>query len=176
MIKKALLAGLESGVIAGEELYNLDDQGLFTLTRQRAHPLFRLVDSVRNGRLFVVAAEIPFDQEAHGKLRKLTGRSCLEESLAAELSSLFGKRLEGNELIIDLPEPVSFESGLFVTDEDCFFSTGSSVFRDGFLDAFVKSLRIIRVFVDPRHEEYLKNQHERILHTTEKWVKLYRGS
>ena len=176
MVKKALLGGLESGLIAGEELYNLDDQGLFTLTGQRPHPLFGLVDSVRNGRLFAAAAEIPFDQTAHGKLLDLGGRSGMEESLAAELSPVLGKGLKGSELIIDLPEPVSFESGLFVTDEQCFFSGASSVFRNGILEAFVRSLRIIRVFVDPRFEEDLKNNHEGILHTTKKWVKLYTGS
>jgi len=176
MIKKALLAGLESGLIAGEELYNLDDQGLFTLTGRLAHPLFSLVDAVRNGRLFTSAIEIPFDGEAHGKLLNLALRSRLEENLAEELSSVLGKPLTGNELIIDLPEPISFESGLFVTDENCYFSAGSSVFRGGLVDAFVKSLRIIRIFVDPRNEEDLKIHHERILQSTQKWVKLYTGS
>ena len=187
MVKKALLGGLESGLIIGEELYNLDDQGLFTLTGQRAHPLFGLVESVRNGRLFTAAAEIPFDEKTHGKLLNLAGRSRMEESLAAELSPILGHGLGANELIIDLPEPVSFESGLFITDENCFFSAASSVFGSSAsgstvltekspLDAFVKSLRIIRVFVDPRYEENLKNRHEGILHTTQKWVKLYSGS
>ena len=173
MVKKALLAGLQSGAIAAGELYNLDDQGLFALAAQRAHPLFSLVESVRNGKLFAAAVEIPFDQNAHGKLLNLNERSGLEESFAAELSPVLGKSLGGNELIIDLPEPVSFESGLFVTDEQRFFSAASSVFDS---DAFVKSLRIIRVFVNPRHEQNLKKLHKNILHTTEKWVKLYKGS
>ena len=190
MVKKALLGGLESGVITGEELYNLDDQGLFTLVGQRAHPLFSLVDSVRNGRLFAAAAEIPFEEKAHGKLLAIAERSRMEESLAAELSALLGNSLGADALILDLPEPVSFESGLFVTDENCFFSASSSVFKGGFLgtstgrsnaegasplSAFVKSLRIIRVFVDPRYEGNLKNHHEGILNITQKWLKLYSG-
>ncbi|MCL2231687.1 MAG: HD domain-containing protein [Treponema sp.] len=176
MVKKALLGGLESGAVSAGELYNLDDQGLFALAARRAHPLFHLVESVRNGRLFAVAAEIPFDGNAHGTLLDLTERPRLEESLAAELSPLFGKTLGAGELIIDLPEPVSFESGLFITDERCFFAAGSTVFRGGPLDAFVKALRTIRVFIDPRYEEYLQNCPDGILHTTEKWVKLYKGS
>jgi len=175
MVKKALLGGLESGVVTAEELYNLDDQGLFILTKERAHPLFRLVDSVRNGRLFAAAVEIPFDENAHRKLLSIAERSRMEESLAAELSSLLGKDLGADDLILDLPEPVSFESGLFVTDENCFFSASSSVFRKGLLDAFVKSLRIIRVFVDPRYEGNLKTCYEGILHTTQKWLKIYTG-
>ena len=176
MVKKALLGGLESGVIKGEELYNLDDQGLFSLAGERAHPLFGLVDSVRNGRLFIAAAEIPFDENAHGKLLSLEGRARMEESLAAELSSLLGKNLGGDALIIDIPEPVSFESGLFVTDENCFFSESSSAFKSSLVDAFVKSLRIIRVFIDPRYEEEVKPLREEILHIAGKWVHLYTGS
>ena len=176
MVKKALLAGLEANVIAATELYNLDDQGLFALAAQRSHPLFSLVSAVRNGRLFIAAAELPFDETAHGKLLALAERSRLEENLAAELSPLLGKELGGNEIIIDLPEPVSFESGLFVTDENCFFSAGGSVFRKGLLDALVGSLRIIRVFIDPRHEENLKKHTGGILHTVKKWIKSYTGS
>jgi len=176
MIKKALLGGLESGVIAGGDLYNLDDQGLFALMRQRSHPLFGMADAVKNSRLFAAAAEIPFDEKAHGRLLDLSARSRMEESLAAELSPLLGKRLGGNDIIIDLPEPISFESGLFVADENCFFSAGSSVFKDGLLSAFAGSLRIVRIFIDPRYEEDLKNRHEGILQATQKLLKLYTGS
>ena len=171
MVKKALLWGLESGLIKGEELYNLDDEGLFVLARQKKHPLFAMVDSVRNGRLFFAAAEIPFDENAHGKLLSLHDRSRMEENLAEEFSSLAGKNLGANELIIDLPEPVSFESGLFVTDENTFFSASSSVFRGGMLEAFVRSLRIIRIFVDSRHEEDLRPHRKDILNITQKWFK-----
>jgi len=172
MVKKALLGGLKSGVIAAEELYNLDDQGLFTLAAGRNHPLFGLLDSVRNGRLFATAAEIPFDEKAHGKLLALDERSLLEESLAAELYSVFGKNFGKDALIIDLPEPVSFESGLYVTDENCLFSASSSALNGAVLDSFVKSLRIIRLFVDPQYVEDLGTRHERILNITRKWLQL----
>ncbi|MCL2379986.1 MAG: HD domain-containing protein [Treponema sp.] len=172
MIKKALAGGLQSRAIAAQELYGLDDQGLFALVRQRDCPLFGLAESVESGKLFAAAVEIPFEQTAHGKLLEFDKRSQLEEELAAELSPILGRSLEGNGLIIDLPEPVSFESGLFVTDEAREFSAGSSVFGGSALDAFVKSLRIIRVFVDPRHEENLRIHHESILRTTQKWLTL----
>ena len=176
MVKKALLAGLEAGLITGEELYNLDDQGLFALTEQRAHPLFSLVNSVRNGPLFPLAAEILFDQNVHGELFALSARSRMEESLAAELSSVLGKPLGGEELIIDLPEPISFESGLFVRDENCYFSESSSAFKSSLINAFVNSLRVIRVFLHPRFEADIKHFHEDILQITRKWIYLYTGS
>jgi hypothetical protein len=172
MVKKALLAGLESGIITGNELYNLDDQGLFTLTVQRNHPLFSLVSSVRSGRLFSIAAEIPFDGETHGKLLDLSGRSRMEESLAAEYSAFLKKPLGGNAIIIDLPEPISFESGLFVTDENCFFSEGSSAFKSSLVDAFVNSLRTIRVFIDPFYDEEIRYLRKEILQITKKWLHL----
>ena len=170
MVKKAILGGLESGLIAGEELYNLDDQELFALAGTRKHPLFPLVDSVRNGRLFVIAGEIPFDENTHSKLLAIKDRSSMEEGLAAELSPFLGETLGGNELIIDLPEPVSFESELYITDEECFFTAGSSVFKNGFLEALTRSLRIIRVFVNPRYDDKIKLSREGILQISKKWL------
>jgi len=170
MVKKALLGALESGIVSAEELYNLDDQGLFTLAGERDYPLFALVDSVRNGRLFSTAAEIPFEENAHQKLLNLSERLLMEKGLAGELSAFLGKPLEGDALIIDLPEPVSFECGLFVTDENCFFSEGSSAFKSSLVDAFVKSLRIIRVFINPVFEEKIKLYREDILQITQKWL------
>ena len=174
MVKKTLLSALDSGNIAGEELYNLDDEGLFALVKKRDCPLFSLLDSVRNGKLYVTAAEIPFTEDAHKPFFALSGRSAMEESLAAELSPLFGEKLKGSEIIIDLPEPVNFESGLFVTDENCFFSDSGSAFKSGLIEAFVKSLRIIRVFMDSRHEEKIKILKAEILHITRKWLQLYK--
>ena len=175
MVKKALLWGLESGRIKGEELYNLDDQGLFTLAEEKLSLLFPLVDSVKNGRLFITAAEIPFDENLHGGLLALSLRSSMEEDLAKHLSSVLGLSLDANSIIIDIPEPVNFESNLFVTDENCFFPASSSAFRGGLVDAFVKSLRIIRIFIDPRFEEKLLKTGEGILNIAQKWLQLYKG-
>ena len=170
MVKKALLGGLESGAVAAEELYNLDDQGLFTLAAQRNYPLFSLLESVRNGRLFSIAAEIPFDESVHKALFSLSARSRLEEDLAAEFSSVLGEALAPCSLVIDLPEPITFDSGLFVVDENCVFGAGTSVFRENFVDSLVKSLRIIRVFIDADYGEKIKLNRERILKISQKWL------
>jgi HD superfamily phosphohydrolase len=170
MVKKAILEGLESGHITGEELYDLDDQGLFALAEKLDRPLFTLVDSVRSGRLFTVAAEIPFDENAYEKLLFLHERSHMEESLAAEYSSLLKKPLGAGAIIIDLPEQVSFECGLYVADENCFFPDSTSAFKSGLLDALVKSLRIIRIFVAPDYEDEIKTLREEILQITQKWL------
>jgi HD superfamily phosphohydrolase len=176
MVKKALLGGLQSGVIAGEELYNLDDQGLFSLVAKRDHPLFGLVDSVKNGRLFSLAAEVPFDEKDHGKLLCLSDRSLMEESLAADFSGILGGSLKGDALVVDIPEPVTFECALFIHDENCFFPDSTSAFKSSLINTLVKSLRIIRIFVEPSYEEKIKSNKKKILQIIEKWLQLLGGS
>jgi HD superfamily phosphohydrolase len=147
MIKKALLEGIEKGIIAGEELYNLDDQSLFFLLREKK-PESALAQAVWNGKLYSVAAEIPFNQANHAGLKEIAKRSLYEEQLAGEFRRA-GVPLGDNDLIIDVPEPVSFETGLFVLDEKRSFADSSSAFKTTTLDSFVKTLYTIRVFINP---------------------------
>jgi HD superfamily phosphohydrolase len=169
MIKKALLAGLRDGIIAGEELYGLDDQGLFRLMEEKKHPLFALAADVKNGTLFTEAASFPFDEKKHAALLDIGNRFRHEEALAAELSriSTGGKRVDKDDVIIDVPEPVSLESALYVRDENCFFGQSSSVFRENRAEIFVKSLRIVRIFTSGGIKAS-----ERILQNTGKWLQL----
>jgi len=146
MIKKALLEGLESKVIAGEELYGLDDQGLFTLLREKTGNT--LAEAVWKGNFYTVAAEIPFIEADHACLRDINRRSRYEEQLAEEFRRA-GIPLRGDDLIIDVPETVSFETGLFVLDEQCGFAESSSAFKTEILDSFVNTLYTIRIFVNP---------------------------
>jgi hypothetical protein len=158
MIKKALLVGLESKAIAGEELYDLDDQGLFALLRGKpgrsgasagaCSLASALAEAVREGRLYAVAAEIPFIEAEHACLRDIGGRSRYEEQLAGEFRRM-GVPLDSGDLIIDIPELVSFETGLFVSDEHCGFSESSSAFKTETLNSFVNTLYTIRIFINP---------------------------
>jgi HD superfamily phosphohydrolase len=179
MIKKALLLSLEAGLIAGEELYDLDDQGLFTLLRNRsprsgaAETAVSLAEAVQEGRLYGTAAEFSFVESDHLRLRDIKNRSRYEENLAGELREA-GIPLGPGALIIDVPEPVSFETGLYVNDEDCFFGESSSAFRLETVNSFVKSLYVVRIFVDPAHEGAVKScpaLHD-ILHIRKKWLNL----
>ncbi|GHV83651.1 phosphohydrolase [Spirochaetia bacterium] len=157
MIKKALFAGLKDGVITPQELYNLDDQELFHCLSAREHPLFKLGSYVRQGRLYAMAAEFPFDDSRHGALSDLEKRSELEIDLAKELSSAAGKSFCPNDIIIDVPESFSFETGLFVRDENCYFCDSSSFFKTDEVGAFAKTLRIVRVFVDQAYKPIVKS-------------------
>jgi HD superfamily phosphohydrolase len=166
MIKKALLAGLRDKIIAGEDLYGLDDQSLFKLMEEKKHPLFRLAGDVKNGTLYVEAAAFPFDEAEHRNLLDIGSRYLYEEALAAETARRTGKALDGG-LIIDLPEPVSLESDLYVRDESCTFSQSSSAFSESTVKAFVKSLRVVRIFSPVKAKIP-----DGVLHNCEKWLHL----
>jgi hypothetical protein len=182
MIKKVVLAGLADGTIAREELYDLDDQGLFSLLSSRSHPLFSLALCVREGQYYPAVAEFPFDKTLHEELRNIEHRSRYEQALAAEFSEALGKTIRPSELIIDVPEPVSFETGLSVIGEGGFpedsppggLYDNSGVFTDQTIEGFIRSLRIIRIFVDPVHEIPLKSSKwlPEILHIKKKWLHL----
>jgi hypothetical protein len=195
MIKKALLGSLEQGLISGEELYDLDDQSLFALMESRsgacggltgsktagktgsktgAGKLLALARKVRDGRLYLEAAALPFDEGRHQPLLKIENRSQYEKALADTLSGSLGKSIPADDLIIDVPEPISFETGLFVVDEEKFFSESSSAFKAEMVDALVKSLHIIRIFIDPIHELDVQSLQtlQGILHKTQNWLHL----
>ena len=168
MVKKAVLLSMGTGLLDPGELYNLDDQGFFSLMEKKKPPL-PLLESVRNGRLYVPAAEFPFDENLHKKLLSIRDRLETEESLASAVSADLGIAILPENLIIDVPEPVSFESGLFVDDEGCFFPESSSTFKREMVGALVKSLRIIRIFIDPQLSPFCG---QRILQITQKWLQL----
>jgi hypothetical protein len=188
MIKKVLLAGLADGTILREELYDLDDQGLFSLLSSRSHPLFPLALLVREGQYYPAVAEFPFDKVLHGDLQDIGNRFRYEQALAGELSEALGKTISPAELIIDVPEPVSFETGLRLVDDAAAPGDAAApenpgagrlcgnpgVFTAQTIEGFIKSLRIIRIFVSPLHEIPLKSNKGlyEILHIKKKWLHL----
>jgi len=145
MIKKALLEALEQQIISAEELYNLDDQGLFTLmaSKQRDFPAFSLALRVKEGNFYAESAFFYYNEEKHLGIKN---RRAQEAALAEEIGRFTGKSLDSGSIIIDVPEPVSFETDLFVRDENCSFGESSSAFKKSTVEAFVKSLRTIRIF------------------------------
>ena len=145
MIKKALLAGLERECICAEELYNLDDQGLFSLmaAKEKELPVFSLARRVKEGKLYTESASFFYNEQYTKDISK---RKTQETALTEEINKVSGKKLNADSIIIDIPEPVSFETDLFVRDENCNFSESSSVFKRSAVEAFVQSLRKLRIF------------------------------
>ena len=131
----------------------LDDQSLYLLLREKTGS--PLVESVWNGKFYTAAAEIPFNEKKHAGLRDIGKRLLHEKQLSGELRSL-GIAIDHNDVIIDVPEKISFETGLYVHDEKRYFAESSSAFRTETLDSFVKTLYTIRIFVNPDFHEIIE--------------------
>ncbi|MBL8968762.1 MAG: phosphohydrolase, partial [Spirochaetaceae bacterium] len=153
MVKKSVLLGLREGVLRPEELYGLDDAGFFALLLSRDFPPLALAEEVARGRPYSLALDIAYDpgDPRHRGLLDLEARLRLEEELARRASAGPGPRLGPLDLVVDLPEPVSFESDLPVVGEGplgCLpFSESSTVFSPAVVSGFVRALRRVRVFV-----------------------------
>jgi HD superfamily phosphohydrolase len=157
MVKKSLIKGLNSGQITREDLYDLDDSSLFTLLEQKIHSdnETTLVKSVREGKIYATAAEISPEKAGFQAIRDIKDRAKFEETLAEKLRP-FGFEIKGDDIIIDIPEPVSFETGLYVTDEECSFGGSSSAFKPETVNAFIETLYTVRVFINQKYKEKIK--------------------
>jgi len=153
MVKKALIKGLESGKLVNEDLYGLEDTSLFTLLEQKMSG--SLVNSIREGRIFFTAAEFSHETVDLKVVSELKNRALYEENLAKKLRDA-GMKISGEDIIIDIPEPVSFETGLFVFDEERNFSDSSSAFRQETINAFIKTLYTIRIYINQKFKETIK--------------------
>ena len=153
MVKKALINGLESGKLKGEDLYNLDDMSLFTLLEQKIGG--SLVESVRDSRVFTTAAEISTGQVNIKGVKAIGNRAQFEDQLAGKLQKA-GLDIRGEDLIIDIPEPVSFETGLYISDEKVNFGASSSAFKEDTVNAFINTLYTVRIFINQKFAESLK--------------------
>jgi uncharacterized protein len=154
MIKKAVFLALEAGVLAPEELYGLDDEGFYAKLRSIDFAPFALAGSVFDGRVYDCVLDCAFDEgdERHRSVLGLAARLRLEESLASEsgLGSL--------DVVIDIPERISFETDLPVLREAGSaagvagrrvavpFSRSPTVFSPPVVAGFATSLRRLRVF------------------------------
>lgn len=148
MMKKAVSAGLKDGTLMPEELYCTDDNGLFALLEPSKNPAFSLAGMIREGRLYATAARTAFDEKHHAGLENFEYRNRLEERLAARLSRESGRVIPELSVIIDVPERTVFETNLFVRDEDLVFGESSSFFKAEAVAGFVRTLRIVRLFIE----------------------------
>jgi len=161
MLKKALINGLETEQITGEDLYDLDDYSLFSLLEEKINnssPIngAKLVEYVREGNIYVTADEISPKKTDFQAFRNFKDRAKFEEKLAEELRGDGFEKIKGEDIIIDIPEPVSFETGLFITDENCNFSDSSSAFKPQTVDSFIQTLYTIRIFINKKYKENIK--------------------
>jgi len=154
MIKKCVLLALRDGVLAPEDLYGLDDSGFYALLDSIPYEAFGLARLARGGSIYRAVLELPFDErdERHSRLLDLNARLAFEEALAAAAG------MGGLEVIVDIPESVSFEADLPVIESGTGgadsaasaravpFAESGTVFGPAVVEGFRRSLRRIRVF------------------------------
>lgn len=147
MIKKAVLLALNEGVLLPADLYGLDDDGFYAKLRAIPYPPFALAQRVFDGRVYGTVVDLPFDpaDPRHSGLLDLGARLKFEAALAAEAGGGQG----GLDLVVDVPEGVSFETELPVLSGEGRaqpFSGSATVFTPPVVAGFARVLRRIRVF------------------------------
>ncbi|MGA2546879.1 MAG: HD domain-containing protein [Rectinemataceae bacterium] len=154
MIKKAVLMALNEGKLSPKDLYGLDDDGFYSMLRGIRYGPFALAAAVFEGRIYGTVLDLPFSEfdERHRGLLDLGSRLKVEAALAAEAGGGFSSL----DLVIDVPEAISFETDLPVLldppdrrgDERPVlpFPRSSTVFTPPVIAGFARSLRRVRVF------------------------------
>ena len=152
MIKKAVLSGLSSNSLSPSDLYQIDDESFFRMLSARDFPCSNLGELVAGRNLHKLILEEDYEPAVHKKLLDLEARNIAEQELSKLISRASGVKTGLDEVIIDIPEPVSFEVDLQVLTKDGFkrFSDCQSVFNDSVVSGFRQSLRKVRVFVSRR--------------------------
>lgn len=164
MIKKGVYLALEAGAVSPSELYGLDDEQFFLHTATADHPSFDLIRRVYDRELFHPFGEIQFDpdKELHKKLMNLDYRAELEERTAAALSARLKRSVGPEAIIIDVPEAVSFEVSLPVvsSESDVDYSESNTVFTPQVVSDFTRTLRKIRLVLEPSIAQSVKDPRE----------------
>lgn len=120
MIKKALLLALKDGVIKYEDLYLKDDSEFAELARSySSYEPFTLIERVEHNDLLEKKVELSLD--AYPRLsmmaQDLERRLEAERMLYERLKEKYGS-LKEYETVIDIPEPVNFESSMLLLRRD----------------------------------------------------------
>lgn len=151
MMKKALYLSLQHQLLVPEQLYSIDDQGLYQLIRGLPEQIAQLANGVQQNALYSLVGEYtcPPDNPVYHTLEHIDSRNQLEANISERLSMKTGLSIKSSDIIIDIPERVSFESDLFITDERLPFSLSSTVFSEEIVTRFTTSLRKIRIAVSP---------------------------
>ena len=153
MIKKALTEALLQGSIHYDDLYYLDDNefNALCLGHMPETPSLVLVDRVEHNDLLERKAEKEYTDG--GKIE--TAAKSLERK--EEMEGAIWQRLKENypsleewEVIIDIPEPISFESHIALLSEDGSvrdIEDGDMVFTGEVSHLFCKSLRRVALYL-----------------------------
>ena len=147
MMKKTLFSALKNDKISPEKLYSLFDESLFDTIEKsykNSPEVWHCGKQILDKKFYSVILEIPFDEknQNHQLLENLENRSKLEEKISIECGC------KDYQVLIDIPEKISFESDLWIKDEKTEFSKSSTVFTPETVKSFTEKLRFIRFAFD----------------------------
>lgn len=151
MIKKALLSAIEEGKMKAEELYFMTDPDFDAMARARnEYPPFRLIESVRQNHLYTRSFEKEYTED--GIIEKSAGdiysRFRTEDRLASALKEYY-PQLQKWQVVIDIPEPISFEADIDAYDETGTttpFREVTKLFTGDTVKQFARALRCVSIF------------------------------
>jgi hypothetical protein len=170
IIKKAILLGLREQVIAPKNLYYLDDQEFFSLMSSYEFPPFKIVRTAGRGQRYIPVRSVPFSPKMpfHRELENLDRRLEFEAQIARKLGHQFGAEVGEEQVVVDVPEPISFEMDLAIVNRvdsnpshqgdgseadagDGYtpYEDSRGVFGADVVRGFTRSLRTIRLLVSP---------------------------
>ncbi len=151
MIKKALFMALQEGIIRDSDLYNIDDEQFFQILSKKNYRPFSLIERVLNRDFYKSIIEVNFDQTnpAHSKLLDLNYRFDKSVEIASKISQKVQQTVYPESVIIDIPEPISFEVDVTIMNghTPMNFTEAGSVFTESVVRGFTTSLRKVRLFV-----------------------------
>ena len=153
MIKKAIILGITHGTVKPEELYGLDDEEFFQLFSHKKEPYFQLMSQTTSRTLYKSVFEESFDKTrgSHGELSDLSVKMKREAEIAELISRETGRPVTEDQVIIDIPEPISFEIDLPILIRNGFtqYRNAGSVFTEPVITGFQDSIRKLRLIVPP---------------------------
>ncbi len=128
MIKKAILTALRENVISFDDLYLKDDYEFYALQKRfSSYEPFELIQSVEHGKILERKSEIAFKEGLLiEEAESIHERYKAERIMYSELRKKYPS-LKEHEVIIDIPEPISFESDIKIVNEDGSLSDAESV-------------------------------------------------
>jgi HD superfamily phosphohydrolase len=148
MVKKALLLALRAAAIAPDDLYRLTDPGLVRLAEERSFPPLALIRDVFSRRLYKRVTQVPYrdDHAGHRRLA-LPGEALRREAqIAAELGAALGRKVEEHEVVIDVPEPLSFEIDLPIVEQPT-GDAARTIWSGRSRESFGEALRTVSLIV-----------------------------
>ncbi len=153
MIKKAVHTAVRDGTLRACDLYRIDDEDFARTFSAKDYPPFGLIDKVSRGELHALAFEAPVAAVlgALPELATLDGRTRLERDIAATLGRRRTNGVSAESIILDVPEPISFEADLMIDSDAGIvpFPDSGTVFDRAVIAGFSRTLRKLRLFVEP---------------------------